>query len=151
MCSLLKNAGGSTFLSKLVKLTRMKQKKSGVEWYQDDRKEPTMSSPLLMTDKYEYTMLSALVANGKADDKATFELFARKLPKGRRYGILGGLGRLIESLKEFTLSNEDLQFLKEGFSECSMSALPPSSPLPLYPFSHHFCMSRKMLLEQADC
>ncbi|HQF03762.1 MAG TPA: nicotinate phosphoribosyltransferase, partial [Phycicoccus sp.] len=45
----------------------------------------------LLTDKYELTMLSSLVRDGLADTPSTFELFARRLPKGRRFGLLVGL------------------------------------------------------------
>lgn len=68
---------------------------------------------VLMTDKYEFTMLSAMVADGTVHNKATFELFTRRLPKGRRYGVVGGLGRLIDYLKNFTFDTETLEFLLE--------------------------------------
>lgn len=70
-----------------------------------------MASPGLLTDKYELTMLSSFVADGTADHPAVFELFARRLPEGRRFGILGGLGRLLDTLPDFTFSAADKDWL----------------------------------------
>ena len=46
----------------------------------------------LLTDQYELTMLEASLRSGAADRKATFEVFARHLPHGRRYGVVAGTG-----------------------------------------------------------
>ena len=67
----------------------------------------------LLTDKYELTMLSSLVRDGLADTPSTFELFARRLPKGRRFGLLVGLGRLLEHLPHFTFGAEELRWLQD--------------------------------------
>jgi len=67
----------------------------------------------LLTDKYELTMLSSLVRDGLADTPSTFELFARRLPKGRRFGLLVGLGRLLEHLPHFTFGPEELRWLQD--------------------------------------
>ncbi|MGI9125700.1 MAG: nicotinate phosphoribosyltransferase, partial [Mycobacterium sp.] len=42
----------------------------------------------LLTDKYELTMLAPALREGTADRRTTFELFARRLPGGRRYGVV---------------------------------------------------------------
>jgi putative nicotinate phosphoribosyltransferase len=65
----------------------------------------------LLTDKYELTMLSSFVADGTADNDAVFELFARRLPEGRRFGIVAGLGRLLEELPDFTFTAEQREWL----------------------------------------
>lgn len=65
----------------------------------------------LKTDYYEYSMLSAFIESGMAEKQSTFELFARKLPKGRRFGIVAGLGRFLDSYQEWTITEEDLQYL----------------------------------------
>jgi nicotinate phosphoribosyltransferase len=70
----------------------------------------TMTTGLL-TDKYELTMLSSFVADGTADHEAVFELFARRLPEGRRFGLLAGLGRLLDALADFTFTEEDVDWL----------------------------------------
>ena len=55
----------------------------------------------LLTDKYELTMLAAALGDGTAGRRTTFELFARRLPDGRRYGVVAGTGRLLEALGDF--------------------------------------------------
>ena len=42
----------------------------------------------LYTDHYELTMLQAALHSGAAHRKSVFEAFARRLPDGRRYGIV---------------------------------------------------------------
>lgn len=71
------------------------------------------ASPALMTDMYEYTMLDATLANGVANRSCVFEVFTRHLPVGRRYGVVAGIGRIVEALNNFHLSEEDLRFLKD--------------------------------------
>ena len=46
-------------------------------------------------------MLAAALRDGTAGRRATFELFARRLPDGRRYGVVAGTGRLLEALGDF--------------------------------------------------
>jgi putative nicotinate phosphoribosyltransferase len=65
----------------------------------------------LLTDHYELTMLQASLRSGAADRKATFEVFARHLPHGRRYGVVAGPGRLLDALERFRFSPADLDFL----------------------------------------
>ncbi|NLJ53563.1 MAG: nicotinate phosphoribosyltransferase [Intrasporangiaceae bacterium] len=65
----------------------------------------------LLTDKYELTMLSSFVADGTAEHDAVFELFARRLPEGRRFGIVAGLGRFLDALHEFTFTPEEKDWL----------------------------------------
>lgn len=71
-------------------------------------------STAFLTDRYELTMLSAALRDGIASHRAVFELFARKLPKGRRYGIVGGTGRAIEAVKNFTFTPEHLKYLEQN-------------------------------------
>lgn len=65
----------------------------------------------LLTDKYELTMLAAALRDGSANRRTTFELFARRLPEGRRYGVVAGTGRLLEALPQFTFDDEACQSL----------------------------------------
>jgi nicotinate phosphoribosyltransferase len=62
----------------------------------------------LLTDKYELTMVSAAIRDGTAGRLTTFELFARRLPEGRRYGVVAGTGRFLESLGDFVFDDEAL-------------------------------------------
>jgi nicotinate phosphoribosyltransferase len=54
----------------------------------------------LLTDRYELTMLDAALRTGLAERPAVFEVFARRLPPGRRFGIVAGQGRLGELLPQ---------------------------------------------------
>ena len=67
----------------------------------------------LLTDKYELTMLAAALRDGTAQRRTTFELFARRLPEGRRYGVVAGTGRLLEALPRFRFDDEACQLLAE--------------------------------------
>jgi nicotinate phosphoribosyltransferase len=67
----------------------------------------------LLTDKYELTMLSAALRDGTAHRRATFEVFARRLPEGRRYGVTAGTGRFVEALRAFTFDTETLSSLAD--------------------------------------
>ncbi|MGY1641433.1 nicotinate phosphoribosyltransferase [Geodermatophilus sp. SYSU D00703] len=67
----------------------------------------------LLTDRYELTMVAAALADGTADRDCVFEVFARRLPHGRRYGVLAGTGRLLEQLPRFCFSDEDLVSLRD--------------------------------------
>jgi nicotinate phosphoribosyltransferase len=66
----------------------------------------------LLTDHYELTMLRAALDSGKAHRRAVFEMFARHLPNGRRYGVVAGTGRLLDALERFRFTDADLEFLE---------------------------------------
>ena len=68
----------------------------------------------LLTDRYELTMLDSWVRDGSAADPAVFEVFARRLPEGRRYGVLAGLGRLLPLIEAFTFDSDDVHWLVEA-------------------------------------
>ncbi|MGZ4613149.1 MAG: nicotinate phosphoribosyltransferase, partial [Kineosporiaceae bacterium] len=59
------------------------------------------ASTALLTDHYELTMLEAALRSGAAWRRCVFEVFARRLPEGRRYGVVCGTGRLLEELTRF--------------------------------------------------
>lgn len=63
------------------------------------------------TDHYELTMLQAALHSGAAHRKSVFEAFARRLPDGRRYGIVAGTGRLLEGIANFRFGDAELDFL----------------------------------------
>ena len=64
------------------------------------------------TDHYELTMLQASLHSGAAHRKSVFEAFARRLPDGRRYGIVAGTGRLLEGIANFRFGEAELEFLE---------------------------------------
>ncbi len=70
-----------------------------------------LTTTALLTDRYELTMLQAALKSGKANRKAVFEVFARSLPGGRRYGVVAGTGRLIEAIKNFKFQEEEIAWL----------------------------------------
>ncbi|MEU8267955.1 nicotinate phosphoribosyltransferase [Sphaerisporangium sp. NPDC049002] len=72
-----------------------------------------MSSALL-TDHYELTMLQAALAGGAAGRRAVFEVFARHLPLGRRYGVVAGTGRVLEALAGFRFGEPEISYLREN-------------------------------------
>src|SRR5690606_41742285 len=57
-------------------------------------------------------MLSAALRDGTASRQCVFEVFARRLPAGRRYGVVAGTGRLVEALAEFRFERDELDFLR---------------------------------------
>jgi nicotinate phosphoribosyltransferase len=62
-------------------------------------------STALLTDHYELTMLQASLARGTAGRRAAFEAFARRLPDGRRYGVVAGTGRLLDDIERFVFDD----------------------------------------------
>jgi nicotinate phosphoribosyltransferase len=71
-------------------------------------------STALLTDHYEITMLRAALGSGAAQRRSVFEVFARHLPHGRRYGVVAGTGRLIEAVQEFRFGPAELEFLRQA-------------------------------------
>ena len=72
-----------------------------------------MPGPGLLTDRYELTMLSSWLADGSAERPAVFECFARRLPPGRRYGVLAGLGRLLPLIASYGFDAGEIAWLRE--------------------------------------
>ncbi|MEE1620827.1 nicotinate phosphoribosyltransferase [Zafaria sp. J156] len=66
----------------------------------------------LFTDHYELTMLQAALRSGAAHRRSVFEAFARRLPDGRRYGVVAGTGRILEGLEHFRFGAEQIDFLR---------------------------------------
>ena len=67
----------------------------------------------LLTDRYELTMLGAALADGTAGRTCTFEVFARRLPDGRRYGVVAGTARLLDAITRFRFADAELASLAE--------------------------------------
>jgi nicotinate phosphoribosyltransferase len=68
-------------------------------------------STALLTDHYELTMLQAALRDGTSERHCVFELFARRLPDGRRYGVVAGTGRLLELLQDFRFDDDEIAHL----------------------------------------
>ena len=67
----------------------------------------------LLTDHYELTMVSAALKDGTADRRCVFEVFARRLPPGRRYGVVAGGCRLVDAVAGFRFDRDEVAFLAE--------------------------------------
>jgi nicotinate phosphoribosyltransferase len=72
------------------------------------------ASAALLTDHYELTMVRGALHGGVAQRRSVFEVFARYLPHGRRYGVVAGVGRLLEALAAFRFDSGQLNFLREA-------------------------------------
>ncbi|ALJ19997.1 nicotinate phosphoribosyltransferase [Microbacterium sp. No. 7] len=70
-------------------------------------------SSALLTDRYELTMLGAALRDGTAHRQCVFELFGRRLPGARRFGVVAGTGRLLARLREFRFGDDELRFLRD--------------------------------------
>src|SRR3954470_15728073 len=57
-------------------------------------------------------MLQAALAGGTADRRAVFELFPRRLPEGRRYGVVAGVGRALDAVERFRFDDETIDLLR---------------------------------------
>jgi nicotinate phosphoribosyltransferase len=68
----------------------------------------------LLTDRYELTMLGSALRDGTADRHCVFEVFARRLPDGRRYGVVAGAGRLLDAIAEFTFDGRTIAWLRDN-------------------------------------
>ncbi|WP_336671601.1 nicotinate phosphoribosyltransferase [Tsukamurella sp. USMM236] len=65
-------------------------------------------SSALLTDQYELTMLAAALKDGTAHRPCVFEVFARRLPAGRRYGVVAGTTRVLDELRRFRFGPAEL-------------------------------------------
>jgi len=72
-----------------------------------------MPSTALMTDRYELTMLDAAMGSGRHERECVFEVFARRLPEGRRYGVVAGTGRLMDLVEAFRFGPAELDWLRK--------------------------------------
>ncbi len=70
-------------------------------------------STALLTDHYELTMLQAALRSGTAHRRSVFELFPRRLPEGRRYGVVAGVGRALDALENFRFDDQVLEVLAD--------------------------------------
>ncbi len=72
-----------------------------------------MTSTALLTDMYELTMIRAAMHAGTAFRRCTFDLFPRRLPAGRSYGVVAGTGRALDALTNFRFGPDEIAFLRE--------------------------------------
>ena len=71
-------------------------------------------STALLTDRYELTMIDAAIGSGTHDRECVFEVFARRLPDSRRYGVVAGTGRLLSLIEDFRFGDAELDWLRDN-------------------------------------
>jgi len=71
-----------------------------------------VTSTSLLTDHYELTMLQAALFSGAARRRCVFEVFPRRLPEGRRYGVVAGTGRLLQAVRAFRFGGAEIERLR---------------------------------------
>jgi nicotinate phosphoribosyltransferase len=67
----------------------------------------------LVTDLYELTMAAGYHVYGMADERATFELWVRRLPSCRNYLVAAGLEQAIHYLQHLSFAPEQIAYLRE--------------------------------------
>jgi nicotinate phosphoribosyltransferase len=73
--------------------------------------------PASFTDYYELTMAQGYYLSGMHQKNAGFDYFFRKVPFEGGYVIFAGLKELIDTIKHFKFSEEELEYLeRENFS-----------------------------------
>ncbi|EID55440.1 nicotinate phosphoribosyltransferase [Saccharomonospora xinjiangensis] len=71
------------------------------------------NSTALFTDHYELTMLASALRDGTGERDCVFEVFARKLPAGRRYGVVAGTQRVLDAIADFRFTEAELAQLEQ--------------------------------------
>lgn len=67
----------------------------------------------LETDLYQLTMAAGFWQAGKAQDRATFELFVRRLPPNREFLIAAGLQQAVEYLSCLGVNGEQIDYIRQ--------------------------------------
>lgn len=70
------------------------------------------TSTALLTDMYELTMVDSAMKSGTADRASVFEVFGRRLPGHRRYGVVAGTGRVLEALENFRFTEAEVDYVR---------------------------------------
>jgi nicotinate phosphoribosyltransferase len=89
------------------------------------REDKKMENKTLMTDFYELTMAQTYFDQGEKDKKVYFDVFFRESPFHGGYAIAGGLDDLVEYIKNFYISEDDIAYLRSlgNFTEDFLSYL----------------------------
>ncbi|MCC5912872.1 MAG: nicotinate phosphoribosyltransferase [Balneolaceae bacterium] len=77
-----------------------------------------INNPATFTDYYELTMAQGYFLSGKHQKEATFDYFFRKIPFNGGYAIFAGVQELIETIRHFSFSDDEIGYLRnEGFTD----------------------------------
>ena len=66
----------------------------------------------LLTDLYQLTMAAGYFEAGKSGERATFELFVRRLPYNRNFILAAGLEQAVEYLLSLRFTREEVDYLR---------------------------------------
>lgn len=66
----------------------------------------------LLSDLYQLTMAAGYFEAGKANQRASFELFFRRLPRYRNFVVAAGLDQAVEYLLNLRFSREEVDYLR---------------------------------------
>lgn len=69
---------------------------------------PASMPTSLLIDMYELMMFDAALKDGTARRRCTSELFGRRLPATRRFGVVVGTGCTLETLECFEFDVEQI-------------------------------------------
>src|SRR3989344_9565608 len=73
-----------------------------------------MKVTTLTTDLYQLTMAYAYWKSGKHETPAVFDYFYRKCPFDGEFAIFAGLAELMDFVRDFKFSHEDIEYLRTG-------------------------------------
>ena len=71
-----------------------------------------MRATALHTDLYQLTMIAGYVAGGVENQRATFELFIRRLPPHRSFVIAAGLDTTLDFIESLRFTEEDVRWIQ---------------------------------------
>ena len=74
--------------------------------------DPVTKNYTMMTDLYELTMSQIYLNKHKEDEVAVFDVFFRKNPFDKGYGVMGGLHEVIDYIKNAHFDEEDIDYLR---------------------------------------
>ncbi len=66
----------------------------------------------LLTDLYQLTMAAGYFEARRTEDRATFELFVRNLPRQRNFIVAAGLAQAVEYLQDLRFTAEEIDYLR---------------------------------------
>src|SRR5260370_6944970 len=66
----------------------------------------------LLTDLYQLTMAAGYFEAGKTQERATFELFVRRLPHNRNFILTAGLQQAVDYLLALRFTAEEIAYLR---------------------------------------
>src|SRR5665647_3159451 len=84
-----------------------------------------MENKTLMMDYYELTMAQTYFDQGETEKQVYFDVFFRKNPFNGGYAIAGGLDNIVEYIRNFHITEDDITYLRSrgNFTEEFLSYL----------------------------